>query len=68
MYFYIFERNWFFTIIYNTYLGWGYLIHLSVVFVFLRDIVFNQARITTEIINSILNAIGSVMSIEPLPC
>jgi DNA-binding CsgD family transcriptional regulator len=67
-YFYIFEQNWFFTIIYNTYFGWGYLTCLGVVFAFLCDIVFNRARITTEIINSILNVIGSATSVVPLPC
>jgi len=62
-YFYIFEQNWFFTIIYNTYLGWSYLAYLGVVFAFLCDIVFNKARATTQIINAILNIIGSAMSV-----
>jgi len=64
-YFYIFEQNWFFTIIYSTYLGWGYLIYLGIVFLFLCDIALNKARVTTEIINSILSAIGSVGSVGP---
>ena len=62
-YFYIFEQNWFFTIIYNTYLGWSYLAYLGIVFAFLCDIVFNKARATTQIINAILNIIGSAMSV-----
>ena len=62
-YFYIFEQNWFFTIIYNTYLGWSYLAYLGLVFAFLSDIAFNKARVTTEIINIILNAIGSAASV-----
>jgi len=64
-YFYIFEQNWFFTIIYNTYLGWSYLAYLGIVFAFLCDIVFNKARVTTEIINAILNAIGNAVSVAP---
>lgn len=67
-YFYIFEQNWFFTIIYSSYLGWAYLGYLGIVFAFLCDIVFNRARVTTEIINSVLNAIGSAASVVPIPC
>jgi len=64
-FFYIFEQNWLFTIIYNNYLGFAYLGYVGVVFLFLCDIVFNRARITTEIINGILNAIGSAASVAP---
>ena len=62
-YFYLFEQNWFFTIIYDSYLGWGYIIYLSVVFGVLCDIIFNAARVTTEILNAIFNAIGSALSV-----
>lgn len=64
-YFYIFEQNWFFTIIYDTYLGWSYLAYLGIVFAFLCDIAFNKARVTTEILNSIFHAIGSAISVSP---
>jgi len=62
-YFYIFEQNWFFTIIYNSYLGWGYLGYIGIVFAFLCDIAFNKARITTELINGILKGLGSTLSV-----
>ncbi|QMU61675.1 MAG: hypothetical protein GKR92_08185 [Gammaproteobacteria bacterium] len=65
-YFYIFEQNWLFTIIYSDYLGYGYLAYVGVLFLFLCDIVFNRGRVTTEIINALLNAIGSAASL--LPC
>lgn len=64
-YFYLFEQNWFFTIIYNDYLGFGYLAYVVLLFGIFCDIVFNRARITTEIINAILNAIGSALSVAP---
>ncbi len=64
-YFYIFEQNWFFTIIYNTYLGWCYLIYLGVVFAFLCDIVFNKARVTTQLLNRVLNILGAAASVVP---
>ncbi len=62
-YFYVFQQNWLLTIIYNDYLGFAYLGYVFVVFLFLCDIVFNRARVTTEIINGILNVIGSASSV-----
>jgi len=62
-YFYIFEQNWFFTIIYNSYLGWGYLAYLGIIFAFLCDITFNKARITTRLLNGMFEAIGSTLSV-----
>ena len=64
-YFYVFEQNWLLTIIQSSYLGFAYLAWLGVVFLFLCDIVFNRARITTEILNAIFNAIGSAISVGP---
>jgi GH24 family phage-related lysozyme (muramidase) len=62
---YIFGQDWFYTIIYNDYMGFGYLVYIFAIFGFLMDIVFNRARITTEIINGILNAVGSTISVFP---
>lgn len=64
-YCYIFEQNWLFTIIYNDYLGYSYLAYIGVLFLFLCDIVFNGARVTTEIINAIFQAIGSALTLSP---
>ncbi len=62
---YVFGQDWFYTIIYNDYMGYGYLIYLGVIFGFLMDIVLNQCRITTEVFNFIVDAIGSIEVIEP---
>lgn len=62
---YIFGQNWFYTIIYNNYMGVGYLAYILIIFGFLMDIVFNRARITTEIINGIFNSIGSAITVFP---
>lgn len=62
-YFYLFEQNWFYTILYNDYIGFGYVAYLGLVFAILCDIVFNKSRITTEIINFLANAIGSAFSV-----
>jgi hypothetical protein len=64
-YFYIFNQNWFYTIIYNDYTGFAYIGYLAFVFAILCDIVFNKATITTEIINAILQAIGQAGSLVP---
>jgi hypothetical protein len=61
-YFYLFEQNWFYTIIYNDYTGLGFLAYLMLVFGILCDIAFNKARITSEILNGIFNAIGGAVS------
>jgi hypothetical protein len=64
-YFYIFEQDWFYNIIYQDLWGYFYLLYMGIVFLFLCDIIFNKARITTEIINFIANAIGSAFQAGP---
>ena len=61
-YLYLFKQNWFYTIIYNDFIGYAYLMYLGIIFLFLCDIIFNKARIITEIVNAILNALGSSVS------
>ncbi|WP_299940381.1 hypothetical protein [uncultured Microbulbifer sp.] len=63
---YIYGQDWFYTILYNDYMGFGYLAYIAVIFGILVDIALNQARVTTEIINSIANMVGSAFS--TLPC
>ena len=63
---YLFGQNWFFTIIYNDYVGFGYVAYVGVLFAFLCDIAFNKARVTTEIVNAGLDAIGS--AVLAVPC
>ena len=64
-FFYIFEQNWLMTIIYSDYWGFAYLGYVGVLFLFLCDIVFNSARVTTEIINALLNALGQAVTVGP---
>jgi len=59
-YFYIFEQNWFFTLIFNDFVGFWYVLYLFLVFMFFVDIVFNKGRITDAILSSIGNAFSSV--------
>jgi len=62
---YIFGQDWFYAILYNDYMGFGYLAYISLIFGFLIDVAFNKARVTAEIINGILNAVGSALSVVP---
>jgi len=62
---YIFGQDWFYTILYNDFMGFGYLAYLSVIFAFLMDVTFNSARITTELLNAFFEAIGSSLAFVP---
>lgn len=57
-YFYLFEQNWFYTIIYNDYAGFAYIGYIVFVFAILYDIAFNKASVTTEVLNACLQAVG----------
>ncbi len=59
-YFYLFQQNWFFTIIYDSYVGWFYLIYFGVVFAVLCDIVLNRGKITTAVLDNTIGAISDV--------
>ncbi|WP_444926980.1 hypothetical protein ACJJI4_02835 [Microbulbifer sp. TRSA002] len=63
---YTYGQDWFYTILYNDYMGFGYLAYISVIFGLLVDIALNKARVTTELINGIANTLGSALSV--LPC
>lgn len=65
-YCYIFNQDWLHTIVFNDYVGFTFIAYLAAVFGFLCDILFNRARVTTELLNGLFNAIGS--SLEVLPC
>lgn len=62
---YIFGQDWFYTILYNDYMGFGYIAYLSIIFGFLMDVTFNKAQVTSEILNAFFNAIGSSLSCVP---
>ncbi len=64
-YFYVFEQNWFFTIIYGDYVGFAYAGYLGSVFLFLLDVAANRARVTIELLNGFLELIGSSASVAP---
>jgi len=57
-YFYIFEQNWFYAILFERYLGLGYLGYVAFLFLWLIDIVYLKAKVT----ETVVNAVGSMIS------
>jgi len=64
-YFYLFEQNWFFTIIYSDFLGFWYLAYIGGLFLWFCDIIFNMARVTTRLVNYFFQAVGAALSAVP---
>jgi hypothetical protein len=65
-YLYIFNQDWLHTILFSNYVGFTYVGYLSIVFAILCDILFNRAKVTTEVLNATFQAIGS--SLQVVPC
>ncbi|MBI2307901.1 MAG: hypothetical protein HYU78_11430 [Rhodocyclales bacterium] len=61
-YLYLFNQNWLHTILFSDYVGFAYILYLSMVFAFLCDVSFNRARVTTQLLSSV----GG--NIQVLPC
>ena len=64
-YFYLFQQNWFFSILFNDYLGYAYAGHLGVVYLLLCDLLLNRARVISRLINRVLDALGSALQVTP---
>ena len=58
---YIYGQDWFYTILYNNYMGFWYLAYISVIFGFLIDVALNKARVTTKVINVSFHGLTSVV-------
>ena len=64
-YLYVFNQDWLHTIIFNSYVGMSYVGYVAGIFLFLCDVLFNGAKITVEILNAMLHAIGSAIQVAP---
>lgn len=62
---YAFGQNWFYTLMFSHYMGWGYLVYVGVIFGFLLDIVFNDAEITSSIVNAIGKFLKGILECFP---
>ena len=63
---YIFGQDWLHTIVFNDYVGLGYFAYLGVAVAFLADVVFNRARVSTQVVNAAFNLVGA--AIQAVPC
>lgn len=63
---YLFAQDWLHTLVFGHYVGWAYLAYLGAAFAGLLDVVFNRARITTQVLDALARAIGA--SFQALPC
>ncbi|TDR47771.1 hypothetical protein DFR29_102433 [Tahibacter aquaticus] len=64
-FFYLFRQDWLHAIVFGDYVGLGYFVYLGLVGGFLADILLNRARISTRIVNLLLQLIGSAASAVP---
>jgi hypothetical protein len=63
--FYLFNQNWLHTIVFGEYVGFAYVAYLGAVSSLLADVVFNRARVTTQILNAAFEAVGSAGTVVP---
>ena len=65
-YFYLFHQNWLHTLVFNDFVGFGYVAYLGLAFALLSDVAFNRASVTAHVLTHALEALGS--AIEVVPC
>ncbi|MCG6117384.1 MAG: hypothetical protein MEQ07_04205 [Aquimonas sp.] len=61
--FYLFGQDWLRTILFDDYLGFGYVAWIGVVCLPLADVWFNQGRVMTSLLNAIGEALGSTVEV-----
>lgn len=62
---YLLGQNWFYTLLFSNYMGWGYLAYVAVIFAFLMDIVFNGAQITAAVVDGIASFFKEISQCFP---
>jgi len=62
---YGFGQNWLHTILFSDYVGLAYFAYLGAAVAFLADVVFNRARISTRVVNAVLDVVGAATSAAP---
>lgn len=50
---YLTQQDWFYTIVYQNYYGWGYAVIIGVIFGLLLDIIVNRARVCLKIASNL---------------
>lgn len=62
---YLFSQDWLHTIVFSEYVGFAYLLYLAAVATLLADVVFNRARVSTQLANLALQAVGAAATAVP---
>jgi hypothetical protein len=62
---YLFEQDWLHTVLFNDYLGLAYVGWLGVVVLLLADILANRARVSTCVVNGMLQLVGAAVAAVP---
>ncbi|WP_284618921.1 hypothetical protein [Aquabacterium humicola] len=62
---YLVNQNWLHTIVFGQYVGFAYVGYLLAVIALLVDVAFNRARITTLLINAVLQVLGAALRVVP---
>ena len=62
---YVLGQDWFLTILFNDYWGYGYTILLGMIVIFLVDIAFFKAVMSTAVLNLIGAALGGAFRLSP---
>lgn len=60
------RQDWLHTLLFGDYLGFAYTGYLCLVALLLADILMNRARITTRLVNGLLQVVGS--AVHAFPC
>lgn len=60
---YLFNQNWFHALLFNDYMGWGYLVYVATITGFLADVIFNKGKISIEVVMAILTVLAMALSV-----
>lgn len=58
--FYLFNQDWFYTILFNDYTGWAYLVYVGLISLFLADVLLNRGRVSLKVIE-VFKSSGSLV-------
>ena len=66
-YLYLFNQNWLHTVVFNTYVGWAYLLYLGIAVALLGDVILNRARASAAALRCVANVLPGG-GFDILPC
>lgn len=58
---YLFNQDWFYAVLFQNYVGYGYAVGMAVIYALLVDIVMNRARVTRKVAAQLPGALGAIL-------